>query len=47
MVGSLLLGLSMQRLVDPETDLDPIRETCLDTLRLSFEGRERRQGDAR
>lgn len=36
MVGSLLLGLSMQLLVDPNTDLDPIRETSLATLRLSF-----------
>ncbi|RAK56216.1 TetR/AcrR family transcriptional regulator [Phenylobacterium soli] len=41
MIGSLLLGLSMQVLVDPETDVDPIRETSLSTLRLSFgtEGR--------
>lgn len=36
MIGSLLLGLSMQLLVDPHTDLDPIRETSLATLRLSF-----------
>ena len=36
MIGSLLLGLSMQRLVDPDTDLDSIRETSLATLRLSF-----------
>jgi AcrR family transcriptional regulator len=36
MIGSLLLGLSMQLLVDPTTDLDPIRETSLATLRLSF-----------
>jgi len=46
MVGSLLLGLSMQRLVDPDTDLDPIRETSLDTLRLSFETRGPGQGAA-
>ncbi|WP_296595678.1 TetR/AcrR family transcriptional regulator [Phenylobacterium sp.] len=41
MVGSLLLGLSMQMLVDPRTNLDPIRETSIATLRLSFgtEGR--------
>lgn len=41
MVGSLLFGLSMQMLVDPQTNLDPIRETSLATLRLSFgtEGR--------
>ncbi len=36
MIGSLLLGLSMQRLVDPDTDLESIRQTSLATLRLSF-----------
>ena len=36
MVGSLLLGLSVQCLVDPDIDLDPIRETSLAMLRLSF-----------
>ncbi len=36
MVGSLLLGVSMQRLADPTTDVNPIRETSLATLRLSF-----------
>ena len=36
MTGSLLLGLSMQQLVDPNLDLDPIRVTSLATLRLSF-----------
>jgi len=36
MIGSLLFGLSMQMLVDPRTNLDPIRETSLATLRLSF-----------
>jgi AcrR family transcriptional regulator len=36
MVGSLLFGVSMQLLVDPAMDLDPIRETSLATLRLSF-----------
>lgn len=36
MVGSLLFGLSMQMLVDPQTNLDPIRETSLATLRLTF-----------
>jgi len=36
MIGSLLLGLSMQLLVDPAMNLDPIRETSLATLRLSF-----------
>lgn len=41
MIGSLLFGLSMQLLVDPHLNLDPIRETSLATLRLSFgtEGR--------
>jgi AcrR family transcriptional regulator len=39
MVGSLQLGLSMQLLVDPTMDLDPIRKTSLATLRLSFEAR--------
>lgn len=37
MVGSLQLGLSMQLLVDPMMNLDPIREISLATLRLSFE----------
>jgi len=36
MVGSLQLGLSMQLLVDPTMNLDPIRKTSLATLRLSF-----------
>ncbi|MDO9222635.1 MAG: helix-turn-helix domain-containing protein [Caulobacter sp.] len=36
MVGSLLLGLSIQRLIDPEMDLEPIRATTLATVRLSF-----------
>jgi AcrR family transcriptional regulator len=36
MVGSQLLGLSMQVLIDPETDLDPIRATYLTTLRQAF-----------
>ena len=39
MVGSLQLGLSMQVLVDPTMNLDPIRKTSLATLRLSFEAR--------
>lgn len=41
MIGSLLFGVSMQMLVDPAINLDPIRETTLATLRLSFgtEGR--------
>jgi len=39
MVGSLQLGLSMQLLVDPSMNLDPIRKTILATLRLSFEAR--------
>lgn len=36
MVGSLLLGLSIQCLIDPDMDLEPIRTTSLATLRLSF-----------
>jgi AcrR family transcriptional regulator len=36
MVGSLLLGLSIQCLIDPDMNLDPIRTTSLATLRLSF-----------
>jgi AcrR family transcriptional regulator len=36
MIGSLLFGLSMQVLIDPTMDLDPIRRTSLATLRLSF-----------
>jgi AcrR family transcriptional regulator len=37
MVGSLQMGLAMQLLVDPTMNLDPIRQTSLATLRLSFE----------
>jgi hypothetical protein len=37
---SLQLGLSMQLLVDPTMNLDPIRKTSLATLRLSFEARQ-------
>ena len=36
MIGSLQLGLSIQLLVDPLMDLDPIRRTALNTVRLSF-----------
>lgn len=36
MVGSLLLGLSMQLLIDPKMNLAPIRETSLAALRQSF-----------
>jgi len=36
MVGSLLLGVSIQWLVDPATDLDAIRRTSLQTLRLAL-----------
>lgn len=36
MVGSLLLGLSVQWLVDPETPLDAIRTMSLETLKLAF-----------
>ena len=36
MIGSLLFGLSMQLLLDPEMDLQPIRQVSLATLRLSL-----------
>jgi AcrR family transcriptional regulator len=36
MVGSQLLGLSIQKLIDPEMDVEPIRVTCLATLRAAF-----------
>jgi AcrR family transcriptional regulator len=36
MTGSLLFGLSMQLLLDPNMALGPIRDTSLATLRLSF-----------
>ena len=36
MIGSLELGLSVQLLVDPKMDLDPIRRTALETVRASF-----------
>ena len=36
MIGGLQLGLSMQLIVDPVMDLDPIRRTTLETVRLSF-----------
>jgi AcrR family transcriptional regulator len=36
MVGSQLLGLSVQVLIDPAMDLDPIRATYLATLRQAF-----------
>jgi len=36
MVGSLLLGVSMQILVDPSMDIEPIRKTCAATLRMAF-----------
>lgn len=36
MVGSLLLGVSVQWLVDPATDIDAIRRASLRTLRLAF-----------
>jgi AcrR family transcriptional regulator len=44
MIGSQLLGLSMQMLVDPDMDLEPIRETTLATLRLSFGVRPQPRG---
>lgn len=36
MIGSLLLGISIQSIVDPEMDLEPIRTTSLATLRLAL-----------
>ncbi len=36
MIGSLLFGLSMQLLLDPEMELQPIRQASLATLRLSL-----------
>jgi AcrR family transcriptional regulator len=36
MVGSQLLGLSIQVLIDPAMDLNPIRATYLETLRQAF-----------
>ena len=36
MVGSQLLGLSIQKLIDPAMDVEPIRITCLTTLRQAF-----------
>ncbi len=37
MVGALLFGLSMQTLLDPNLDLEPIRETSLTSLRTSLQ----------
>jgi AcrR family transcriptional regulator len=36
MVGSQLLGLSIQVLIDPAMDIDPVRATCVATLRQAF-----------
>jgi AcrR family transcriptional regulator len=36
MVGSQLLGLSIQVLIDPTMNVDPIRTTCLASLRRAF-----------
>jgi AcrR family transcriptional regulator len=36
MVGSQLLGLSIQVLIDPAMSVDPIRTTCLASLRRAF-----------
>jgi AcrR family transcriptional regulator len=36
LVGSQLLGLSIQLLIDPTMDVDPIRATCVTTLRQAF-----------
>lgn len=48
MVGSLLLGVSVQWLVDPQVDLDAIRRTSLQTLELALAAPgERQQREAR
>lgn len=36
MIGSLLFGVSMQLLLDPDMDLQPIRQVSLATIRLSL-----------
>ncbi len=36
MIGSLMLGLSLQWLIDPSMDLEPIRRTSVQTLRQSL-----------
>lgn len=36
MIGSLILGVSTQWLIDPSTDLERIRKTSIDTLRRSL-----------
>lgn len=41
MVGSLLLGLSVQWLVDPGTQVDAIRAMSLETLKLAFASPDR------
>jgi AcrR family transcriptional regulator len=46
MIGSLLFGLSMQLLIDPTMNIDPIRQTSLTTLRLSFGASDRADRDA-
>jgi len=36
MIGSLLLGVSIQWLIDPTTDVDRIQSTSIETIRRSF-----------
>jgi AcrR family transcriptional regulator len=36
MIGSMVLGISMQWLVDPATDLEPIRKSTIDAVRQSL-----------
>ena len=36
MIGSLQLGVAVQLLVDPQMDMEPVRSTTLNTVRLSF-----------
>ena len=40
MIGGQLLGISMQVLIDPDTDLNPLRVTCLTTFREAFRANE-------
>jgi AcrR family transcriptional regulator len=44
MVGSLLLGLSIQWLVDPQTNLDLLRQTIVAALRQSYAADESADG---
>lgn len=45
-VGSLLLGLSLQLIIDPQMNLEPIREMTLAALRQALGGAETASGPA-